>query len=265
MEKKLVLAQQNDHIGTLTINRPEKHNALSPELLIELHRIIEQWAKEGAIRVLVITGSGDESFSSGFDISSIPTEIKPGKNNAMKTENPLELALASIKHYPFPTIAMMNGNAFGAGLNLAICCDMRIASDHIRIGMPVAKLGLIYHPEGLKQFVRTVGITKTREIFLTAQTYSGDAIRELGIINQLVPKKSLAPITYDIASKIVKNAPLSLKGTKLMLHMLERTLALSDTDKIKAEALIVEGFNSVDLNEARTAFLEKRKPMFIGK
>ena len=257
MKNNLILVQQKGNIGTLTINRPEKHNALSPELLGELHYRIDKWAKEGIIRVLVITGSGDEAFSSGFDISSIPTEMESENNNSIETDNPLKSALASVKHYPFPTIAMMNGNAFGAGLNLAICCDFRIASDHIRLGMPAAKLGLVYHPEGLKQFVCTVGMAKTREIFLTAQTYSGEKMQKLGIINALVPKRDLVETTYDFASKIAQNAPLSLKGTKSMLQMLERAIAFSETDKKTAAALIAEGFNSIDLKNARSAFLEK--------
>lgn len=265
MENKLIRTEQNGNIGTLTINRPEKQNALSPELLMQFHQILQQWANEGSIRALVITGSGEASFSSGFDISSIPTKMSQETTVALKAENPLEMVLADVKSFPFPTIAMMNGNAFGAGLNLALCCDIRIAANHIKIGMPAAKLGLIYHPEGLKQFVEVLGMTAAREMFFTAHTYSGDMLNELKIFSRLVPKSELEATTYKIAAKISENAPLALKGTKSMFLMLENAVTFSDADKKTAEALIIEGFNSQDLKEARSAFLEKRKAVFCGR
>lgn len=264
MESNVLIKQRKGNIATLTFNRPERKNALSPELLVNLHLTLQEWEKEDTIRAVVITGNGDQSFSSGFDILSIPTEVPPEMAEIMKKENPVELALNTVKNYPYPTIAMMNGYAFGAALNLAICCDIRIGVDDIRIGMPPSKLGIVYHPEGIKQFVEVLGMAGTREIFFTGRTYKGVEAKEMGFVDHLVPRSDLAAVVYGYAEEIAENAPLSLKGSKKIINMLGQSTSFKDSDLIKAEEMILEAFNSQDLKEGQTAFLEKRKPVFKG-
>ncbi len=160
---------------------------------------------------------------------------------------------------------MINGYCFGAGLNLAMCCDIRIGADHIKAGMPPSKLGLVYHPEGLRQFIEVLGMSKTREIFFTAHTYQGLEVQSMGLADHLVPMADLSKTVYRMAEEISKNAPLSLKGMKKIMNMIGKHPDLDSEEMAKAETLIMEAFNSADLKEGQTAFIEKRKPVFTGK
>jgi len=260
-----LIVEREGYVGTLKLNRPERKNALSPDLLIKLHLALQEWEKSGEVRVAVITSAHDEAFSSGFDVLAIPTEMTPEMKEVMKKHNPLELALRAVKNFPYPTIAMLNGYAFGAGLNMAINCDVRIAADDIRVGMPPARLGLIYHPEGVRQFVEVLGMPRTREVFFSGRTYRGAQLREMGLVDHLVGRDELRGVTYALAEEIAANAPLSVKGTKRILNMLGEGLRLPDEKLAEAEVLITEAFNSDDLKEGQAAFLDKRKPRFVGK
>jgi len=265
MKNAVLLKEIDGNIGTLKINRPEKGNSLSPDLLVDLHLILKKWSDEDTVRVAVITGNSEKAFSSGYDITAIPTELSPEAAEVLKQNNPLELAFESIKTFPFPVIAMINGYCFGAGLNLAMCCDIRIGVDHIKAGMPPAKLGLVYHPEGLSQFIEVIGIAKTREIFFTGHTYFGNEVKDMGLVDHLVPSKNLSEIVYSMADEISKNAPLSLKGTKKILNMIGKNLLIGPEYRNDAETIIAEAFNSDDLKEGQIAFIEKRNPVFTGK
>ncbi len=264
-EENLLLTEIQDHIGVLTLNRPEKRNALSPQLLVTLHLTLAEWAENDDIRAVVIKGCEGRAFSSGYDVSAIPTDVSPEMAEILKNENPLTLGLHSVKKFPYPVIAMINGYAFGAGLNLAMCCDMRIAAEGIKVGMPPAKLGLVYHPEGLKQFADVLGLATTREVFLSARTYEGAEVLSAGFVHRQVPAENLEAEVFDYARQVAGNAPLSLKGTKEILNMLERTREFWQKDLDRAEVIIKESFASKDLAEGQAAFLEKRKPVFTGK
>ncbi|MGB9498942.1 MAG: enoyl-CoA hydratase-related protein [Dissulfuribacterales bacterium] len=264
MGNEVLIKEKNGSIGTIIFNRPERKNSLSPELLIKLHLILKEWAEDDAIRTVVFTGSGDKAFSSGYDILAIPTDLTPEMAELMKKENPLKLAMSGVKNYPYPTIAMMNGYALGAGLNLALCCDIRVGIEDISVSMPPAKLGLIYHLEGIKQFVEVIGLARTKEIFFTARKYKGREVKEMGIVDYLVPRSELSSTTYALANEIAANAPLALKGTKRILSMLSRAVEFKDSDLKEADKIIADGFNSEDLKEGQTAFIEKRKPVFKG-
>lgn len=264
-ENRILLEETIEKVGLLTLNRPKKRNALSPELLVRLHLTLSRWARSDDIRAVVITGGGDKAFSSGYDVTALPTDVSPEMAEILKNENPLTLALDSLRNYPYPVIAMMNGYAFGAGLNLAICCDIRLAVDTVKVGMPPARLGLVYHPEGLRQFAAVLGSARTREVFFTARTYEGREVLEAGFASRLVPAAELKGVTLDIARQIAVNAPLSLKGMKEIMNMLDRGAPLSPEDLDRAETLVKQGFASRDLIEGQTAFLEKRPPVFSGK
>jgi enoyl-CoA hydratase/carnithine racemase len=265
MPEDVLLVEQDGHVGILTFNRPERKNALSVELLIKIHVQLAEWAKTGDVRCVVFTGGEGKAFSSGFDIGSIPTDVTPETEKLLRTHNPLELALDGVRDYPYPTIAMVNGYAFGAGLNLCVCCDIRIASDDAKVGMPPAKLGLIYHPEGLRQFVEALGYARTRELFFTARTLEPREVESMGIMDHVVPRAELKEYTMGMARTIAGNAPLSLKGMKRILNMMGRAGRLEDEALLEAEGIIRDGFNSEDLKEGQMAFLEKRVPRFTGK
>jgi len=264
-EQGILLTEIRNYVGTLTFNRPERKNALSPELLLMIHKTLEGWGLSDEVRVVVFTGGSGKAFSSGYDIAAIPTEMNPELAELMKTHNPLELALNTVAQFPNPTIAMMNGYAFGAGLNLAMCCDMRIAQSDISVGMPPAKLGLVYHPEGIRQFIEVVGMAKARDIFFTGRTYKDIEALHMGLVDRLVQAAELTSITYGIAEEIAANAPLSLKGTKKILAMFRDRVRLTEKQIAEADRLIGEAFNSDDLKEGMAAFFEKRKPRFTGR
>jgi len=264
-EGQELIIERDGYVGTLKFNRPRKRNALSPDLLIRVHLALKEWERSGEVRVAVITSADDRAFCSGYDILAIPTEMTPEMQELARKHNPLELALSTVKNFAYPTIAMLNGYAFGAGLNLAICCDTRIGADDIRVGMPPARLGLVYHPEGLRQFVEVLGMARTREVFLSGRTYQGAEVREMGLVDRLASRAELRQVTYALAGEIADNAPLSLKGTKRILNLLGENLRLGGEQLREAETLVVEAFNSEDLKEGQAAFLEKRKPRFTGK
>lgn len=264
-EDNALLRRIDNQTGTLTLNRPEKGNTLSPGLLLALHLTLQEWAQEDAVRAVVITGNSDKAFSAGYDIAAIPSDITPEMAEILKNNNPLELALNSVRQFPYPVIAMLNGYCFGAGLNLAMCCDMRFGADHIKAGMPPARLGLVYHPEGLKQFIEVIGAARTREVFFSARTYVGPELKTMGLVDHLLPKARLADAVYQLAAEIARNAPLSLKGMKAIINMLTSGPLMTEIDLQKAEAIIAAAFDSDDLKEGQIAFLEKRKPEFKGR
>ncbi len=263
MENDILMIQREEHVCTLILNRPEKRNALSPDLLIKIYETLQNFSKDDTIRTLVFRGGGDKAFSAGYDISAIPTT--PETQEKLKELNPLELAMDSIVNYPYPVIAMLNGFAFGAGCELAISCDIRIGAEDIRMGMPPAKLGVVYAPSGLRRFIRAVGLPNTKKIFFTGRYYDAPTAKELGLVDYLVPKSELESFTYALAQEIAGNAPLSLKGTKRVLNLLIRSEKMNDEDQKEADAIISQAFSSEDLKEAQAAFLEKRTPTFKGE
>jgi len=263
--EKSLLIEKRGLLAIITFNRPEKRNALSPLLLLRLHRVLQDFSKEDNIRCVILRGAGDTSFSSGYDISAIPTKISPEDRETLKKHNPLDLALNTVKNFQYPTIAMINGYGYGAGFNLCVCCDIRIAADDVKLGMTPAKLGLIYNPGGLQQFIEAFGISKTKEIFFTAKTYQGKELIEKGFVDYLLPRNELEPFTFKYAEQITENAPLSLKGMKKIINMFGDSMSLNEERIKEAEKIVRACFQSDDLKEGQTAFLEKRKPKFTGK
>ena len=262
-DDKMLLVEKKDYIGFLTLNYPEKRNALSPEMLMDVHKNLKAFSKNDDVRCLVIKGSGNLAFSSGYDIGAIPVSKLPDTEE--KPPDILLKALKSIKNFAYPTIAMLNGHAFGAGFNLCACCDIRIASDDVKLGMTPARLGVAYHPEGIQQFIEAFGIARTKEIFFTANTFQGKELLWKGLVDYMIPQAELEKFTHAYAQKITINAPLSLKGIKNIISMFENDLALNQKDLKKADQLMQKCFQSDDLKEGQTAFLEKRVPKFTGK
>lgn len=264
-ESKELLSLQRDRVGVITFDRPQRHNALTPAMLVELHAVLDRWAKDGEVRAVVITGAGDKAFSAGFDILAIPTDVTKESARRLRSSNPLELGLRSVKQFPYPTIAMLNGHCFGAALNLALCCDLRIGVDDIAVGMPPARLGVVYPPDGIAQFASVLGMARAREVFFTGRTYRASEVKEMGLVERLVPRAELAANTFALAEEIVANAPLALRGMKRVLGLVESAATLAGEARKEAEALVAEALQSDDAKEGQKAFVEKRKPRFTGR
>jgi enoyl-CoA hydratase/carnithine racemase len=264
-EETTLLSEQRGHVGVITFNRPERRNALSPAMLIGLHETLGRWSSAGEVRAVVITGAGDKAFSAGYDIRAIPTDLTPETARRLRDSNPLELGLSSVKHFPYPTIAMLNGHCFGGALNLALCCDLRVAVDDVAIGMPPARLGVVYPPDGIAQFASVLGMARARELFFTGRTYRGAEVREMGLVERLVPRAELETTAFALAEEIAANAPLALRGIKRVLDLVESAAPLSDEARREAQELVAAALQSDDAKEGQKAFVEKRPPRFAGR
>ena len=265
MSTEILLVEKKDRVATLTFNRPEKRNSLSQDLLINIYQTLKDFAQNDEIRAVVLRGVGDKAFSSGYDIAAIPTKVSAETQESMRGQNPLDLAFHSVINFPYPVIAMLNGYAYGAGCEMAVCCDLRIGADDIRMGMPPAKLGLVYSISGLRRFAQAVGFPRAREIFFTGRYYSAQRAKEMGLVDYLVPRAELESFTYEMAQEIAGNAPLAVKGMKRILNLLTKSLSLSEQDHQEVNQIIAQAFNSEDLKEAQKAFLQKGKPEFKGR
>jgi enoyl-CoA hydratase/carnithine racemase len=260
-----LLVQREGHICTLVINRPEKRNFLVPEFLLKMADVIEDLSKEGSVRVLVIRGAGDKVFSAGYDISALPTTPSPDMEVSLKEPPPLEKALLSIRAFPYPVIAMLNGHAFGGGCELAIACDIRIAAQRTKMGMPPAKLGLVYPYQGYRRFLTVLGFARTLEIFLTGRSYDSQSCLSMGLVNYVVDDADIEAFTYDLARELADNAPLSLRGTKSVLYKIAEYPILERDDEDALRALFIQSLQSEDMEEGKRAFMEKRTPHFKGR
>jgi len=265
LNQKLIGIQTRNNICTLTLNRPEKKNSLSLEMVELLESILRKLAEEESLRVVILRGAGDKAFCSGFDIGSLPTQSRKDADQRLKSLDQVETLLQRLINFSYPVIAMLNGVAFGLGCELAMCCDIRIGTEDIRMGMPPARLGLVYPWAGLQRFIQNIGLQSTKEIFFTGRTYTGRRIKELGLVDYLVPGSELEEFTYSMAQEIADNAPLALKGIKKVINLLIQSSRLDKTRATEAQSIFRDTLLSEDMQEGQAAFLEKRKPCFKGK
>lgn len=265
MNNHLLLVQAKNNICTLTLNRPEKKNSLSLELVERLRSTLEELAEDNSVRVIILRGSGDQAFCSGFDIGALPAQSEGDADQRLKSLDQVESLFQCLIGFPYPVIAMLNGFAFGLGCELAMCCDIRIGVEDIRMGVPPAKLGMVYPWAGLLRFIQSIGLQSTKEMFFTGRTYTGRRIKELGLVDYLVPGGELEEFTYGMAEEIAGNAPLALKGLKKVINLLMQSNRLDQAQIKEALSIFKAALFSEDMQEGQAAFLEKRKPRFKWK
>ena len=258
-----LLMEKDGPIGWLIFNRPDKRNAVGIETWQLMPEYAKDLAADDAIRVVILRGAGDRAFVAGADISqfkdrrrNMDDEAEYRRIGARGRE-----ALASLSK---PLLAMIHGYCVGGGVSIAIGCDIRIASDDARFGIPAARLGLGYHYSGMEQLMALIGPSHTKEIFFTARTdlSAQDALR-MGLVNQVVPKAELEAFTREYALTIARNAPLTLRSAKASVNELLRPSEKRDLAML--ERLIADCFNSQDYQEGVRAFSEKRRPQFQGR
>jgi enoyl-CoA hydratase/carnithine racemase len=245
-------------VARLTISNPEKRGALDRPLLEALCGALG----ELDARCVVLTGEG-RAFCAGYDIGELMAE---GYDDGVEAAHPFPAALAAIEAYPFPVLGALNGYAIGGGLELAIACDLRIAGDAIQLGMPPAKLGVVYAHAGLNRFVSAIGAARTRELFLTGRRIDAATAERWGLVNEVVEQERLADAALALAVEIAGNAPLSLCGNKAAIRALvARAGALDPATAAVLDAERRTAFESEDLREGLRAFGEKRAPEWSGR
>jgi enoyl-CoA hydratase/carnithine racemase len=256
-----MLSRKDGRVGIVTFNNPERHNAVSLEMWDATARILNDFARDDDIRVVVVTGAGGKAFVSGADISKFGDE-RSNEAAVAHYSSVVEQAYATLHQFPKPTVAMIRGYCIGGGLGLAVSCDLRICSDVSRFALPAAKLGLGYGYEGIRRFVDLVGLSFTKEIFLTARQFSAAEAREMGLVNRVLPDAEVEAFVMDYAATIAGNAPLTVNAVKAIVG--EVTKDESQRDLARCSALVRKCFDSKDYQEGRAAFMEKRKPVFTG-
>ncbi len=257
---KLLLDEPADGVSRLRISNEGRRGALDHEILDTLAETVAGLDA----RCLVLTGSG-KMFSAGYDLGNL--EGREFEEAAEKlVAHPFHAAIEALEAFPFPVVAALNGHAIGGGLELALTCDIRLAAEGIRVGMPPAKLGLIYSHTGLAKFVAACGPAHTAELFYVGSNVDAERGREIGLINHVVPGADLEQRALEMAAEIAANAPLSLSGNKRILRTL-RAHASALPEDVEAElvALRESCFLTEDFREGVAAFGEKRAPSWKGR
>jgi enoyl-CoA hydratase len=257
-----MIAEKDGAIGRLIFNNPARHNAVSLEMWQAVTQIMDDFEQDDAVRVIVLSGAGGRAFVSGADISEF--KEKRASEEAVAAYGKIsEGARRRIQDTPKPTIAMISGYCIGGGVGTALACDLRIAAEGSRFGIPAAKLGLGYAYDGIRKLIDLVGPAYAREIFYTARQFSAEEALRMGLINQVVPADQLESYVKDYCEMIAANAPLTVRSVKVIVR--EAMKDPSERDLALCKRVVDECFVSEDYTEGRTAFMEKRKPVFKGR
>jgi enoyl-CoA hydratase/carnithine racemase len=244
----------------LTISNPDKRNALDHEILDG----IAHGVREADARCIVLTGEHG-MFSSGYDIGDIPDDVFAEQAEKL-VAHPFTSAIEALDATDLPTIAALPGHTIGGGLELALACDLRIAADGIKLGMPPAKLGLVYSHTGLRRFIDIIGVARTRELFLLGRNIEARRALEWGLVNEVVIGTDLEETSLGWAREMAANAPLSVQGNKRVIREILRAGGELDPD-VEQEliALREASFASEDMKEGVRAFGEKRPARWRGR
>ena len=257
---KTLIYEKKDTIGVLTINRPEKLNALSNELIDELAQFLDEMENDEELRILVITGAGEKAFVAGADIQELVDRDALLGRKVSRTRQEI---FSRIENLPIPVIAAVNGYALGGGLELALACSIRICSDRAQFGAPEVKLGIIPGDGGTQRLPRLVGLGRAMEIVLTGDFIDAQEAYRIGLVNQVISHDELMEKAMALAQKIAKRPPLAVRYAK------EAVNRSQEGDAISGYAL--ESYlhaltcTTEDKKEGVKAFLEKRKGIFKGK
>jgi enoyl-CoA hydratase/carnithine racemase len=257
---KLLLDEPAPQVLRIRISNPEKRGALDHEILDTLRDTV----RESDHRCILITGDGSV-FSAGYDIGNFTDESFEEAAEKL-VAHPFVEAMEVLERHPYPTVAAINGHAIGGGLELAVSCDIRIAARGVRLGMPPAKIGLIYGHTGLRRFVEVCGLANTNELFFVGRNVDSDRGYDMGLVNQVVEPDELDEHALGMAAEIAGNAPLSLAGNKRILHKL-RDMPGRLPEEVHQEFVELREscFRSEDFREGVAAFREKRKPNWKGR
>lgn len=263
---KLLVDEPISGVVRLTISNPDKRNALDHPILDAITATLTALtnAEEDGARCVAITGAHG-MFSAGYDIGEIPGEEFEQRAERL-VAHPFTEAIEALEAYPYPTLAALSGHTIGGGLELALACDLRVAKDDIKLGMPPAKLGLVYSHTGMRRFIDTVGVARTRELFLLGRYIDASTALTWGLINRAVGAEDLDDVALELAGELAGNAPLAQIGNKRVIAaLLHAEGRLEDAVEQELIELRSASFASTDMREGMRAFAEKRRPRWRGE
>src|ERR671939_2075407 len=254
-----LLLERRGRVAIITINRPAKLNALNIQTRAEGAAALDELREDEAVRVVVITGAGDKAFIAGADIGEFAGRTAITQRDVMTSRS----LFTAIDTFPKPVIAMINGYCLGGGCELALSCDIRVASETARFGQPEINLGIIPGGGGTQRLTRLVGEGKAMELILTGEIINAQTAYNIGLVNAVVPAADLEGKTMELANRIAEKSPVSLRMAKEAV----KTAARANLDEgLRREIdLFALCFSSADKDEGVRAFLEKRKPDFQGR
>jgi enoyl-CoA hydratase/carnithine racemase len=254
--------ETRQQVRVVTLVNPGKRNALDFRALDELEAACAAAARDG-VRCLLLRGDGEEAFSSGFDLDEMGRTNPRGE----RPDEAVERAAEALEAVPCPTVAYLNGPAYGGGFELAATCDLRVARQGVLLGMPPSRLGVVYPEGGLRRFLQLVGGARTRELFFSGRPVQAEVALAWGLVNQVLPAAGAESAALALAEEIAQNAPLAVQGMKRILRLLEATheRGLSEAERDEIAGLRRRAFESQDILEGRRAFAERRPPRFLGR
>jgi enoyl-CoA hydratase/carnithine racemase len=257
---RLLVDEPAPAVTRLTISNPDRRGALD-------HAILDAFAStlpELDARCIIITGEGSV-FSAGYDLGTLPEEVPPDEADRL-VAHPFAAAIDAVEVYPYPILAVLNGHAIGGGLELALACDLRLAAEPIKLGMPPAKLGLVYSHTGIRKFIEAIGAARTRELFLVGRRIDAATALGWGLVNGVANPDLIGEEALALAAEIAGNAPVAQRGNKRIIRELLRAeLALDPETENELLELRRACFSTHDFREGVRAFAEKRRPHWQGR